>query len=222
MLIPKLIAEQLTKLTPKLESRYTMQGVLCERTKDGVVLTETNGSQLMQVRYKDVPADYPSVGVDVQPVEGFKTIVPGDTLEKAAKAVPKKTPIPILSNIGISETLNDNGEIQIVTTDLESTQRFAVKPLDGQFPNYAAVIPEYVTMTSKNLDKDFKGSPAVRVSFDAKLLADVLLGVAAIGGHKQNIVEILIPLTDGRPLQIKATNPDIRAEVMGLVCSYKI
>lgn len=92
-------------------------------------------------------------------------ILPRSTVEKALKNIPKKASIPLLKNVAIGLKENNGGETfkaVCQTTDLENIDNVEARLVDGKFPDYKQVIP------------DFKGSANYqRVIINAKYLKEI-------------------------------------------------
>jgi DNA polymerase III sliding clamp (beta) subunit (PCNA family) len=108
---------------------------------------------------------HPKGGATVKPetfpvVEGF---APGDEFKRVllhaadakeiARAIPKKTTIPVLKHAALSIT---GDKIQVAVTDLDTPRVFTPRSVTGQFPNWECVIP--------------KQPPAFEITVDAHLL----------------------------------------------------
>lgn len=92
-------------------------------------------------------------------------ILARSTVEKAIKNIPKRKDLAILQNvaIGLSEVKGlEPFKAVCQTTDLENTDNVEARTVDGKFPNYKQVLP------------DFEGSGDFqRVGVDAKHLKDI-------------------------------------------------
>jgi len=125
-------------------SRYALTGVLCEDHGGGNGrMVGTDGKILCRVDFKHHdPADFPK---DIPPVKsapnGAKSsIIPAAQLTKAcSSASVSKGRIPALSKpvLIMSEFL-----ATVVGTDLEKHSSDWIKPVEGSFPDYMAVIPK--------------------------------------------------------------------------------
>ena len=108
--------------------------------------------------------EWPSNGIGwVKSDKAF--ILARSTVEKAIKNIPKRKDLPILQNvaIGLSEVKGSEPFKAVCqTTDLENTDNVEARVIDGKFPNYRQVLP------------DFAGSGDYhRVGVDAKHLKDI-------------------------------------------------
>lgn len=103
----------------------------------------TDGRQLIRVTAPVAEAEtFPTVVGVAPPTEDFEPFLleASDAL-RIAKALPRKTTIPILSNAAISGATDGNYAV-IVTTDLQCSQTFTVGKTQGQFPDCERIIPD--------------------------------------------------------------------------------
>lgn len=164
------------KLAPREESRYTLKAI-CVTEQATVV---TNGHYLVHVTHpKQDLACYPSVpgaASDAELADVKQILVGRDSALELLKAMPKKEKIPILNNAVIGQA--EDGSIKAVTTDLDMHRPATFRKVDGQYPNWQAVITSH-------------SEPMVRVGLNAAYVAE-LLKQAASYNERSNFVEISI------------------------------
>lgn len=164
------------KVASNDETRFVLNGVLVEETKNnGVRTVATNGRALAVIETTgDIEAkDFPVLS-ELDSVTGIKEkgIVPNETIDKVRKAIPKKVKLPILSN-----ALMKIGEekVTFATTNLENASIIPSRLIQGDYPNWSQVIP--------------KTEPKAVVNVDPTLLID-LLSVATEAINKGESVRI--------------------------------
>ena len=157
----------IVKLAAKQESQHQLTGLRVEPGRTSV----TDGVRLMTVTTPGFPiADYPDLSgtLGVKPTKQFEPFtMDAETALKIAKAIPKRSSIPILGVAVVGEASNANGSAQIAVTDLENPQVFSTAKLDGQYPDIDRVIPAKGT------------KPLVKIGLDARMLAGMLQQVVS-------------------------------------------
>ncbi len=192
----------MAKLASKADSKYTLAGILVEPTRTVV----TDGYSLMVMALPAIlPDDFPKNG-DVVATGTFEPfLLPSDTAAKILKVLPKKESIPILNHAAIgSVSKSENGGTQAVmmTTNLETSNRFDIHCIEGKFPNWQAVVsdPAAASMTlTANAEIlipllqqfVYAGSPAVTVRIYGPEAAIRFDGVSKEGQH---ITAMLMPM----------------------------
>lgn len=207
----------IAKLASKEDSKYTLAGILVTPqhtvVTDGVVLFVVANSALEV-------ADFPKVG-DAEAIGSFKSfILPSDAALNIPKVLPKKEPIPILNHAAVTAVQEGEAGITatIITTNLETSNRFDVHCTGGTFPMWEAVLPDTakarLTMT---VDADrlisllqqfvFAKSPAVTLSIQDAESAIRLDGVSDEGQH---LTGVLMPM---RTSKLETENTEAEAAV---------
>ena len=122
------------------------------------------GKSLALEKYnKKMAMEWPANGVKWDTSTKPFTL-PRSTVEKALKNIPKKVDMAILKNVAIGLEFDKKGKaVKAVcqTTDLENTDNVQGRLVDGKFPNYKQVLP------------DFENGDYQRVSVNAKYLKEV-------------------------------------------------
>jgi len=206
-LVPRSVFN-LEKLADTENSRYALGGVKFERgkptskgkdQKPGEPLAiATDGCKLAVLTWPEPnPDDYPTAGAgadfSAQPNPEFSAIVPAGACVEAARAVKKlgKRLLgskPILGNVAIDESQavsnGKPGRVPMFTTDLEAGRRVDPQVLDGRYPAWQQVCPNYTADNS------------VSVQLDAKFLRELL---EVVEGHcyDSNIGRAAVTLTLG-------------------------
>jgi hypothetical protein len=118
-------------------------GVRLERDAEGPVAVATDGRRLLVVRWPEDPGeDYPAGVGDTGHKPDFETIIPFKQWNEAAKLPPKRTPKPILSNVLVEEP-SANGTVRMAATDLETVKEVRPRSLEGRYPRWRDVVPQY-------------------------------------------------------------------------------
>lgn len=180
MLIPREVLA-IRKCASTEKSRYSMDGVFFERGKDGKAKAcATDGKALVACSWDDVAlrGDFPDVGVDVKPVDGFAATVPVEALDKALKNLPKKIKNSALAQVALGEERVDGSpKIMLATSATGATSdKVETMPTEGHFPPYEDVLP--------------KGEATLTVGFNVELLYEVARAVVEAGGGKGALVKL--------------------------------
>jgi hypothetical protein len=146
---------QAAQFVSKESSRYTLNGIHVR--SDATVAT--NGHYLAWVSTSpDRKAeDFPlvdGVGPATDSYDPF--LLDRDAALEIAKALPKKTTIPVLAYAAVSV---EDGKTAITVTDLENPRTFRPRKMEGQFPRVEAVFPTK--------------APVVRFALSATYLAQI-------------------------------------------------
>lgn len=155
----------------------------------------TNGHYLVRVPAEPMKAEDFPVVPGMGNGGSIDAIVPTGALQSAAKAVPKKSRIPVLAalHIGVGEK-----GIVLTSTDLESAHVQPTQVIEGKFPDCDKVIPAesechvkvafsaaYLKALAAYVEKHGQGrSPAMQISIDPK--------------HPENAARIEFNLEDGQ------------------------
>jgi len=216
MLIPPRIA-CLSKLCNPDVSRYALWGVQFSRDENCVPhAVVTDGRVLVATSWTEDDRDeYPVVeGLNLEPKPGFETIIPKDQLVAAAKLPPKRSPRHVLTNIALDEQ-NSNGTVPVVGYDLENVKRVDVKPVEGRFPRWRDIMPNYSPVKQWQVVENNLSDKAVAIWVDAKYLAKVLDVVRESGADSRDDtgcnVQLLVPLNRECAILVK------RGESIGVV-----
>jgi hypothetical protein len=161
---------EIAELASKDESRFTLNAIYV--TPEATV--ETDGHQLVMVTTPDIDAESFPATPGVTPTKKFKPfLLDAETALKIAKAIPRKTTLPVLACVAIGSESDKEppkaakGEDQqpgtavLAVNNLESPQVFQPKKMKGNFPDYERVIPK-------------PGSEFFQVGFDLNILVPVL------------------------------------------------
>lgn len=132
---------EIIKIASADQTRLALNGLYV----DGDTTVATDGHRVIRVQTQS-PAveDWPANGVKWDKEEPF--IMDKKTVEKALKNIPKKTDLPILQNVGVGLIHTDQYDpkkIVCQTTDLDTTDNVESKPIDGIYPDYKRIIPDY-------------------------------------------------------------------------------
>lgn len=126
------------------ETRYILQGVYLEETKEGLNAVATDGRILAMVEDKSgaMAADEFPANVIPKDAENDAThaIVPIDAFQSAVKALPKqgRISLPILQHVAV---VMGKKTTTLGVTDLQCPTVKSVANIEGIFPNYRQSIP---------------------------------------------------------------------------------
>jgi hypothetical protein len=144
----------------------------------------------------------------------LKSIIQREDIDRIAKATDKGKLRPVLGHFTVSEP-NANGTIRLGCTDLRTSTTFCANTIDGTFPPYEDVIPDYpIIGQAKSGRKSRKFTlgnkcAAVRIGVNPKFLAECAAAVAAIGSTEESKgVELIVPTSPNRPMLIRASRYD--------------
>ena len=167
----------IAELCPKDGGRFTLNGILVAPPKDGKkgYTCVTDGACLVIVEKPDfTAADYPEPqGKDGAPPayklrdQNERFILPADSALGAAKAIPSRSPIPILKTAVVADSGELGAPREVLTNDLETIKRFPAE-MYGNFPDI-----DRVMVKKENCD--------YAIGFDAVVFARLLAQLAKIG-----------------------------------------
>lgn len=174
-------------------------GVNLECKEHGYIAVATDGRRMIVVEgeYPPVSAEFPTMpSLDAAPNGKTQAVIPAkawkETMTKAVKAT-KKAVKPIMrENVAVVM-----GE-QVTTfgaTDMESETVATARNVEGRFLNWRCVLP------------DESKAKAV-VSFDPKLMAELLTAVASIGCDEESKRVELRLYGDHTPMTITSRSPN--------------
>lgn len=132
------------------ETRYILQGVYLEETKNGMKATATDGRIMASVEDESealAASEYPANVIPATAPNGAKAaIVPTDAFVKAFKGLPtaRRTTLPILQMVAVTMGAT---ETTLGTTDLETPIVRTARNIEGHFPNYEQIIPKKAEFT---------------------------------------------------------------------------
>jgi DNA polymerase III sliding clamp (beta) subunit (PCNA family) len=147
----------IAELAEKTSSRSFATGILV--SKDGTVVT--NGQYLVKVSLPNQDQQFPQVARFTEAADVGDFILLAADAKEIAKALPKKTKIPVLSCAKIGE-----GNA-IAVTDLDTSRVFQPKAIEARFPDYQRVMPTE--------------APAMRMVFDAGYMEKLCKSYSACG-----------------------------------------
>ena len=181
-------------------ARYNLNGL---HFRDRENVTATDGHRAIRIHLPALSTkEFPDVAGAVitdDPIKPF--IMPGDTVQKIRKAIPKRSSMPILCNAAIDRSVDSNGEMQVITTDLESTEVIRFRPIDGTFPDVDAVDP----------DVGANGDPLVRIGINAAYLKDAAAAIQEFTGNRNAVVCIRLRWCedlDLKPMILEGTDKE--------------
>lgn len=218
MLIPPHVIKSASRCVDTETSRHALGGVMIERQPDGRALAVScDGRRLTTLQWSEPkPDEYPAVnGYSKAQRPDFKAIVPVKPLLEGAKMVPKRVHKPILNHVlltedGPREVLPENSkdtpraeEVVLAATDLQNPKSQHVRCLEGRYPRWREVVPEYTLPTGQQVDDmQATGVTAVEICVDAKLLAGLLASAddANTGASRTKVV-LEVPLDSCRAIK---------------------
>jgi hypothetical protein len=122
-------------------SRYQITSVYLERKSadSRPTITATSGKVIARVSWReDNPGDFPAVGLNLEPKEGFTCILPRKAAEELSKHKANSR-YPILNNIALDEH-SSNGTATFATTDLDAVRKLEPNLVEGTYPKYETVL----------------------------------------------------------------------------------
>ena len=181
----------------KRPGRYQIMGL--QVNADGSTVA-TNDHMLIRVPASGLDsADFPAVdGAGDKPLPDAGVILPADAVKATLKSLPKMggrsgVQIPILTAAHCA--MNGSDRVKVAVTDLESPNVAAIKPIEGQFPDYKQVTPA-VTPESH-----------ITIGVDPAYLGAICDFVVRHGGRAP-ILKIAFNREDGPNLPLVATFED--------------
>ena len=122
-------------------ARITLQSVLFERDASGKPRAiATNGKRLAVTTWtEDDHQDFPNVGLNLDPKEGFSVVVPDTACKELAKTKPAPCTKPVLNNVALDEN-TVNGTATFASTDLDITRKTEPRILVDSYPDYAGCL----------------------------------------------------------------------------------
>ena len=152
------------------------------------------------------PMEFPVIE-GMSPVDGDSLapfILARDSCEQIRKAIPKKTHMPILGTVALDVTqTNANGCAVMAVTDLENPQVFRPKKIDGNFPDWKAIVPE--------------AGKGVKIGFTLEVLEKMLSTLKAL-----DVRCFSMEITDGlSPVRVEAKTRD-QDNVLAVIMPCKI
>lgn len=208
MLVPKR-ALAVKEAASTDETRFVLNGVYLHKNESKGEAVATDGRFLLKASWTlQDEQDYPSVPGAISPAkENDSGIIPTSAIVSAVKAMPKKnkTSLPILDNMRVKFDADTN-LTQIVSTDLEKHNIQPSRIIDGTYPNYSQVIPEY------------KEEGDIKVKVSVEYLYKI---VSAL--KQMEAKEVIISVKDGdRPVRLDAQSEDRILDVVGVLMPIRI
>lgn len=202
MLIPRGVLE-LRKTAAQERTRYAMNGIRLARLADGrAQAVSTDGKRLVIVTWDDASdvQSYPETGVALGAQPGFVGILPLHAIEKALKHLPKKSPKPILTQLGVSEKAAGES-LTLVSSDLESTSRLESRQVEGAFPPFEDALP--------------KGEPVYRECISADYLVEIGEVLREAGGGNGDALVRLEFFGEGKAIRVtRRAGAGVQAEAV--------
>lgn len=195
MFLDRVILE-LTKFASQDQSRLALTAVNLRKE----YAEATDGHILARVEMPQAdPEDFPQItnGRTIATDNGGARLVPADFLNKVAKALPKKSTLPILTMAPVLEEDDDRERfVSVAVTDLENMQIMTTRPAEGTYP------------TTDQVVKGLPRSTDREIYLDPELVRDV---AAWLVRHKaSNQVRWCIPKEPTRPVTVQAKLADGR------------
>ncbi len=246
MLIPRKVLSSLVVASGTGSSRYS-GGLRIERGPDGkAVAAATDGRRMIYAEWDDeaMSKDVPTVGtaetaaIAESDFSKNGTILSVDTCKLIARAAkPKASAVRRRPQLGyvVLEEGSANGSVKLAASDGESVSEATVTPLEGRFPRFREVIPEYKERVSHFTLQDaetnlrqvggcraaaklceetqqvhFPGRAAVRVRLDAKYLAELADAIHKMAGSCEDSgLTLIVPLDPTCPVVLEKETEDI-------------
>lgn len=137
----------------KNETRYNLNGVHIKDVGGNCAqIQATNGHFALRItQSKDGPLDeeFPVVpGLEKMGTVGEGFILPMSGVDQLLKTIPKasKVSMPVIAHAvydqGFEDSEHSNSNVRFWTTDLETATPITMRPIDGDYPDVSAVIPD--------------------------------------------------------------------------------
>lgn len=202
MLIDKDLLKHLSTFAAGEPTRYALHAVRVERRADGQArLVATDGKRLAVYEPSEVPHDqYPVApgtrAADAEPVPGFVTLLPLTAAKQAAELVRSRRGAEDVARLVLLEEPTANGTVTLRATNYDESAAIHVQPLQGQYPEYEAVIPEPTPATH------------VQVTLDAQFLKDAAALAERLGNGYVR-VSIARRRTQHAPVLLQAETTEV-------------
>lgn len=204
MLIPRNLLPVSAACDTENNSRYDLAAVQLEREPSGPVAVAMDGRVMLIARWtEDAAETWPAAAGDASPKDGFTALVPRKDWDGLGKLPPKRCPKATLLNAAILEH-ESNGRIPAVGTDLDTTRRVDILPLEGRFPRWRDIESQYSERQPE----------AVTIAVDARLLAKAATALAKMipsQGHSR--VTMSVPVDGESAIVLRAeseTDHDVK------------
>ena len=187
----------LKEVLPRDEERGPINNLLITSQKtiatDGQILAEIENLP------QELIEEFPKVDI---PLNKDPVLLSPKTIEKIEKNLPKKPQLSILNNFVIGR---QNGEIKIITTDLENKTIVSQKVIEGEYPNTEIVYPQ--------------GEPKVKIRVSIDLLRTLVRVVGRFTNRDYPGVDLSIYGEDKPILFEYSNNEDVKTK--GLIMPMK-
>jgi hypothetical protein len=215
MLIPRSVLSSLIVASDTESSRYALGGLRIERDAKGyAVAVATDGRRLMCVEWNDadMAKEVPEVGdiktaadPDSEFTENGTILSVADCKAIARAAKPKVAALrrkPELAFVAMEEA-TANGTVRLAASDGQTVSASEVRPVEGRFPKYRDVIPQY------------RDDECVRVRLDARFIADLADATERMAGSDMDHgLTLVIPTDDGRAVLLEKETADIKVQAV--------
>ena len=200
MLIPKHIFK-IVAATSKDNTRYAINGVLGERHEQGrCAAVATDGRRLLKATWDDAEARkrHPAPkGHATNPKPGFSAIIPPDDWHQVDKNTPKNAPYHSLRDSLLDELSATPTHADFVADTTTGPIEIRTGLIDGKFPDYEQVIPQYN-----------EGEDAIAYTVDPHMLANTLKTLADVADlERGQAVRLIVPTDVTKPLVISTSAP---------------
>ena len=192
---------EVVKFVNKDETRPSLNGIYLDPGGDTIA---TNGHILVKVHANGKAGQneaFPKLksGAPIESLPKEGAIVPADIIKDVIKNIPRNMGISICENAALTKA--DKDGVSFTTTDFDRERTESGHLIDGQFPEYEKVIPDYKT------------AKYTRIGVSAKYLADLALFAA---DPETGIVELHIPHDSTQPLVIKNVRHN-KEDILGVI-----
>jgi len=173
------------KIASKNYVKPALAGVFFK--KDRTVATD--GYRLIEeMTPKDADvADFP-IADGMSTMKGCKPFIV-DAKMLAGIKLPKKTSLPILSNVAIKHI--DDKHVEFFTTNLETSEVKTVARIDGNFPDYESLFPTK--------------EPVLEIQINGIYLAEIAMMLSKLSKFPEDVITIKLYGAE-KPLVIEAGN----------------
>ena len=182
---------EIASLCSKEQSRYSLGGILVQPRRTAV----TDGHLLMIV---DTEAQVTSDNFPLTPGctasdEFTPFILPAKSALDIARAIPKRSTIPVMMMAAVGSESDSNGHAVMAVNDLESPKVFTPKKSEGTFPEVDKCVPDI-------------GTETVSFSLDLHLLIPLLKEMEKLADTKSAAVATFRVKDNNSPIRIDVRN----------------
>lgn len=185
------------KLCSTEKTRFTINGILV--TPKETVSTDGHRMTIVTTPKNLDAASYPMLDNFTAVNEWDKFILPRVDALEIAKAIPKKTTIPILNNAAVGLKDPATEFVPVAVTDLERRRVFLPRPLKGNFPDFERVMP--------------RGGPTFEIGLNAKYVKEAMDQFIPFVDQRSSTITLVLR-NAGEAIEIRGRNTDTEQDMI--------